>query len=88
MTFEVVASPEHENELEEYRFRFRAECLTLEFIRFRRFRRDDETAPWQPFGEWMFPDLHHCSTLPQPELPEWAKLDAKTYINQQLRIKE
>lgn len=88
MNVDVVASPENENEMEEFRFRFVPDFLTLELIRFRQLRREDETAPWQVVGQWVFPDLHHNSTLPQPNLPEWAKLDAKTYINQQIRFRE
>ncbi len=87
MTFDVVAFPENENEMEEFRFRFHGETLTLEFIRFRRYRRACEASPWETLGEWLYPDLFHNNTLPQPEVPAWATLDAKTYINQQIKFK-
>lgn len=86
MTFEVVASPEDENEMEEFRFVLR-EKLVLEFVRFRQYRREDESAPWQVVGEWFFPDVFHKSTLPQPEVPAWAMLDAKTCLSQKIQFK-
>jgi hypothetical protein len=86
MNFEVVGSPNHENELQEFRFKFHGETMTLTVVRFRVYQRAKETCPWDLQGEWTFPDLFHKNTLPQPELPGWAMVDAKTYIIQQLRF--
>lgn len=86
MNIEVAASPEGENELEEFRFAFLAcgDKLLLRLVRFRRYSRSDETAPWQVRGEWVYPDLAASSTLTRPEVPAWAMADARTMLFQHI----
>jgi hypothetical protein len=86
MTVDVVASPDNENEMEEFRFVLR-DVLTLEIVRFRQYRREDAAAPWHVAGEWLYPDVFHTSTLPQPEVPAWAMLDAKTFLSQKIQFR-
>lgn len=86
MTIDVAGSPNDENELEEYRFRvgFSESGFLLHLCRFRIYHRKNEYADWEAGGEYVFPDITNRSTLAEPELPDWAKNEAKTNILQHI----
>lgn len=86
MNIDVAGSPNEENELEEYRFRVShsESGFLLHLCRFRSYRRESEFDEWILCGEYVFPDLVKRSTLPEPELPDWAKNDARTNLFQHI----
>jgi hypothetical protein len=85
MNVEVARQPD-ENTREVWQLRFQPDTLSFHPVRFELWQ---ETAHGEPvsIGVWKYPDFKHESTLEEPELPDWAKQDAKTYIISQIQFK-
>lgn len=84
MNFDLVGMPDHENEMQEFRLSFVGALPGFRLVRFRIYKREDETAPWILTGEYKYPDLLNKNTISCPILPEWVKTDAKAAICQHI----
>jgi len=88
MKFSVAASPKDENELEEFTFVFVPELIALRFVAFRRYVRGCETSPWELRALWQYPNIPEASTVEQPPVPDWARVDAKIHFMQHISFQQ
>lgn len=86
MRIEVAGSPEDENALETYVFNFHPSTLGITLVEAKRFFRQSEFAPWQESAHWFYPDLKDKSTMPEPETPDWAVIQARYFISEKIHV--
>lgn len=89
MIFDIVGSPENENEMEEFRFYFKADSFTMDLRRFRKYKRESETTEWEVSEEWNLFDIIKTmisENITCPDIPEWVRTDARSALMQKIQF--
>lgn len=77
---------EEGNELETFTFAFHPSTFGITLVDAKRFVRSDEYAPWRETSHWFYPDLQDKSTMAEPEIPDWAIVQARYFISEKIHV--
>lgn len=84
MIFQAVKVDRDEMEL--FKFAWLSDSLRLRFLKYQKFNRSHELGEWNEIGLWQYPDIQEESNLQQPEVPQWAKLNALTELTSKIEF--